>query len=235
MKIVQYNNGNDIVVEFQDEYKYKIHTTYQAFYKGNVKNPYYPSVYGVGVVGDKYPISKNGKLIKEYDTWKCMLRRCFDKRYKEKQPSYQNVSCCDEWLLYENFYEWIHEQENFDKWLVGVRWALDKDILIKGNKTYSPNACCLVPQNVNNVFTIKDIKQDISPVTINEVLDYCDDNQLDINRDNIKYAVECISKDRYKFKKENLIRKVAQKEYIKGNITKQCYDAMINCQAKIVD
>ena len=235
MKIVEYNNSNDIIVEFQDEYKYKIHTTYQVFHRGNVKNPYYPSVYGVGIVGAKYPISKNGNLIKEYDIWKCVLRRCFDEKTKEKQPTYKNVTCCKEWLLYENFYKWLHSQENFDKWLNGYKWAVDKDILVKGNKIYSPDACCLVPQNVNSVFIVKNIKEEAFPITIDEVLNYCDNNKLEINRNNIEYALEYISKNKYKVKKENTIKQIAQKEYDKGNITKKCYEVMMNYEVEVTN
>ena len=35
--------------------------------------------------------------------------------------------------------------------------GIDKDILVKGNKVYSPNTCCLVPKNVNNLFIKKHI------------------------------------------------------------------------------
>jgi hypothetical protein len=38
MKIVEYNNTNDIIVEFQDEYKLRVHTGYNNFLKGKVKN-----------------------------------------------------------------------------------------------------------------------------------------------------------------------------------------------------
>ncbi len=31
MKIIEYNNAKDIVIEFQDEYRTKIHTRYDCF------------------------------------------------------------------------------------------------------------------------------------------------------------------------------------------------------------
>lgn len=39
----------------------------------------------------------------------------------------------------------------------------------------------------------------------------------------------------YKMHKENLIKQVAQEEYSKGNITKQCYEAMMNYEVEITD
>ena len=51
MKVAEYNKSSDISVEFQDEYKVNIHTSYASFCKGDVKNPYAPSVFGVGKIG----------------------------------------------------------------------------------------------------------------------------------------------------------------------------------------
>ena len=39
----------------------------------------------------------------------------------------------------------------------------------------------------------------------------------------------------YKKFKESLIKKIAQVEYKKCNITKQCYDAMMNYRVEITD
>ena len=36
---------------------------------------------------------------------------------------------------------------------IGIeRMHLDKDILIKGNKVYSPDTCLIVPQSINEIF-----------------------------------------------------------------------------------
>ena len=60
MKIVEYNNVLDIVIEFQDEHKYRVHTSYQAFKKGKCKNPYFASVFGHGYLG----VDKEGNVPK---------------------------------------------------------------------------------------------------------------------------------------------------------------------------
>lgn len=239
MRIIEYYNSDNIVIQFQDKYKAKVHTSYKNFKKGGVRNPYCVSVRGVGIVGVKYPTSLDNKRLKEYITWDNVLYRCFDKDYKKVQPTYKESTVCDKWLLYENFYEWLHSQENFNKWLNGDRWALDKDILIKGNKIYSPDTCCLIPQRINNLFTKQDCKRGDLPIGV--------------RRRNNKFRVSCNNMllgklvnigtyetieqafQAYKTYKESYIKQVAQEEYSLGNITKKCYDAMMSYEVEITD
>lgn len=166
MRIIEYNNANDIIIEFQDEYKTKINTRYSHFLNGDIKNPYHPDLYNVGINGNKYPSRKNGCKVKEYNAWTNILTRCYDKKYKEKNPTYIDSVFCKKWLLFENFYEWMHQQKNFDKWLNGEKWAVDKDILVKGNKIYSPETSCLVPPNVNLLFTKCDKARSDLPIGV---------------------------------------------------------------------
>ena len=239
MKIIEYNNSENILIEFQDKHKAKVHTKYQMFLNGKVKNPYFPEVFNVGIIGGKYPISINGKCVKEYIAWQGLLRRCFDEKLKEKYKTYKNVSCCDEWLLYENFYEWIHSQENFDKWLNGNNWDVDKDILFKGNKVYSPDTCCLVPQNINKLFNKHNTSRGDLPIGVTKSLNkfraYCKnpfENKV-IYLGTYLTVKEAF--DVYKDYKEKIIRQMAEIEYNKNNITKQCYISMINYQVEIID
>ena len=243
MKIVEYNRVDDILVEFQDEYKARVHTQYTNFKRRNVKNPYYPSVYGVGITGDKYStwIIGEDKHTKEYDAWQNMLARCFDEKIKEKYPTYKNVTCCKEWLLYDNFYEWMHRQLNFDKWYANDKWHVDKDILIKGNKVYSPDTCCLIPQNVNKLFLKHDLFRGGLPIGVTK----CSNregfiarcmNPITNQRDYIGYyGTPERAFFAYKLYKEDLIKQVAQIEFNKENITKSCYDAMMKYEVEITD
>ena len=239
MKIIEYRQYKDIVVEFQDKYKGKVHTTYDNFMKGGVKNPYYPSVYGVGMVGTKYKTKVNGKNVKEYMAWQGMLKRCFDLKYKEKHQTYCDAVCCDEWLLFENFYEWLHEQENFDKWLNGINWAIDKDISVKWNKVYSPEICYLVPHNVNKLFTKRDALRGSLPIGVTKNTKgfraECN-NQLTNKRECLgTYSTPEQAFQAYKSYKENFIKQVAKIEFFNGNITEKCYDAMMRYIVEITD
>lgn len=239
MKIVKYNDSMNIIVEFQDDYKTKICTTYNNFVKGTVKNPYHKSVFGVGMIGNKYPTWTNGKHTKEYTAWSKMIERCFSAEFKSKQNTYKDVKCCDEWLLYENFYEWLHQQDNFNKWLIEDKWSVDKDILIKGNKIYSPETCCLVPKNINSLFVKCNSARGGLPIGVSK----CGSlfrakcrNPLTSKCEYLgDYHTQIDAFESYKKYKEAIIKQVAENEYNSGNITKQCYSAMLNYIVEITD
>ena len=240
MKIVKCDDNSNIVVEFQDEHKARVHTQYHNFVIGSVKNPYHPSVYGIGIIGTKYPVSINCKKIKEYNVWQSMLQRCHSTLYKEKRVAYKDVTCCEEWLNYENFYEWLHSQSNFDKWYKGNRWAVDKDILYKGNKVYSPENCCLIPQNVNCLFLKREAERGKYPIGVYCTEDgfaaRCRNPFLDKAVEIGKYSTpENAFYFGYKPYKEDIIKMVAEVEFEAGNITKQCYEAMMNYEVEIDD
>ena len=243
MKIIKYNEATDIVVQFQDEYRAEVHTQYTNFKRGNVKNPYFPSVYGVGITGNKYQtwITGTNEHTKEYDAWQNMLARCFDKKIKEKYPTYKDAACCEEWLYYDNFYEWLHKQPNFNNWHNNDGWHLDKDILIKGNKIYSPDTCVLVPYNVNKLFVKHELHRGNLPIGVTK----CNNrdgfiarcmNPITNKRDYIGYySTPLKSFIAYKSYKENLIKEIARLEFNNGNITERCYCAMMNYEVEITD
>ena len=240
MRIIEYNKTSDIVVEFQDEHKATVHTNYNNFRNGLVKNPYYPMVYRVGIAGNKYKtVDENSKSTREYMTWYHIIQRCYSGKLKEKQPAYKDIAVCSEWLYYENFYEWLHSQPNFDKWYNGKRWALDKDILSKGNKVYSPENCCLVPQNVNCLFLKREAERGKHPIGVR----YTNDGFLASCHNpftNRREELGCYPTPEkafiaYKNYKEDIIKKVAQIEFDAGNITEQCYQAMMSYEVEITD
>ena len=236
MKIVEYKKSNNITVEFQDKYRAQIKTRYSHFKNGTIINPYHASVCGIGMPGIKYGSVRNGKVTKEYPTWSYMIEICSCETSK-------NAICCEEWLLFDNFYEWLHSQENFDKWLNGEYWTLDKDILIKGNKIYSPETCCLVPRMVNSLFKKQENKKTRLPIGVQfeanrqRYIANCSNsvNGKDYNMylgsfNNSEDAFKC-----YKEYKENLIKRVARIEFNKGNITKRCFESMLKYEVEITD
>ena len=108
--IVKYENSNDITVKFEKTGEV-VKTTYQCFKKGEIKSRFTPSVYGMGVIGNEKTKDGNGKSLKSYETWKSMLRRCYDKKYKQNNPTYKDVNCCEEWHNYSNFKKWYEAEK----------------------------------------------------------------------------------------------------------------------------
>ena len=145
-KIVKYNNSKNVEIRF-------INTGYETSVRlgqvksGSIKDPYAPSVYGVGVVGTKYPIAINGVQTKEYMLWKRMLERCYSERFKKKRPTYEGCEVSDKFKSYEYFYEWCHKQIGFGN----DGWHLDKDLITKGNKVYSESTCVFIPAEINSL------------------------------------------------------------------------------------
>ena len=78
MRVIDYINAANITIEFQDKYRAKVKCTYLNYTKGQVKNPFFPSVLGIGYIGDT-PDRKNLRRSKKYISWADMLDRCYGK------------------------------------------------------------------------------------------------------------------------------------------------------------
>jgi len=112
--------------------------------KGCVRNPYYPTLCGIGYSGE----GKYSSLNKDaYLRWKGMIQRCYDNNRNHNQKCYERVAVCEEWHNFQNFAEWFYEKYDFK---LMKNWCIDKDILSLEHKVYSPETCCLVPLIINN-------------------------------------------------------------------------------------
>ena len=162
MVIVGYRNNMDIDVYFP-KYNWTFeHTQYSNFKKGKVQCPYEPRVYGVGFVGEgKYKTFENGKHTDEYKIYYQMMRRCYDPKFHEKEPTYKDCIVEDHLLNFQCMGEWI--KNNYYE-VPGEKMCLDKDILCKGNKVYSRDKCIFVPNRINLLFTKRDKSRGKCPI-----------------------------------------------------------------------
>jgi len=119
-------------------------------------------VCGVGVNDWVGNVKVGGKLIMECQLWQNMLKRCFTDGFKQSRPTYKDVTCSKEWLSMTNFVNDVSKMKGFG--LSG--WCLDKDILQKGNKLYSKDTCCFVPQEVNLLLIKSDKSRGEYPVGV---------------------------------------------------------------------
>ena len=116
-------------------------------------------VCGVGVNDSDYVVVEwettvvNGKQKRErvwicpfYQVWTNMINRCYSINSQERNKTYTGCTVSEEWLTFSDFKAWMMTQD-FE------RKQLDKDLLIEGNKIYSPGTCVFVSGMVNS-FTI---------------------------------------------------------------------------------
>lgn len=106
-------------------------------------------VHGFGVNDADYsvrPTESDGKQIicPFYMTWNNMLERAYSPIYHARRPTYIDVTVCDEWRSFMAFRAWMMEQDWEGK-------ALDKDVLVPGNKVYSPETCVFVTREINSL------------------------------------------------------------------------------------
>lgn len=108
--------------------------------------------------GGKYKTKMGGRHTTAYRTWRNILYRCYDKKAHRKTPTYIGCAVSIEWHDFQNFADWF-EAGAFS----GLGYHVDKDILVSGNKVYSPDTCCLVPSELNLLFTNHGAKRGDSP------------------------------------------------------------------------
>lgn len=146
-EIIEYKAWNDLTIKFENGYITKV-KYYDGFKKGIIKNPYCPSVYNIGYLGET-STRENGKPLKSYKIWEAMIKRCYSKKSNINYPSYDKCEVCEEWLCYANFKNW-YDKNIYE--IIGENICLDKDILVQNNKIYSPETCIFVPEYINKLF-----------------------------------------------------------------------------------
>lgn len=157
-----------------------------------------------------------------YQKWLGMLERCYDSKFQSKSPTYIGCSVCEEWHLLSNFAKWATDPAN------GYRegYHIDKDILVKGNKVYSPDTCCFVPPKINGLFTNPIRVQKGSVVGVRkhfsryecrfkgEIIGYFDSEES--------------ASMAYKNAKKQYVIVLCKEYFEKGLITEKVYQAVLN-------
>ena len=188
-------------------------------------------VFGVGVNDGKYHAFLNNNIVKEYDLWYSMLRRCYG---KSVYNTYIGCEVSDNFKHYSYFYEWCHKQIGFGN----EGWQLDKDLLVKGNKTYNEYSCVFIPKELNSLLVKHDAKRGEHPLGVCWHKRY-DKFTCSINLNNGKrkhlgyFETEHEAFNTYKQAKEAFVKEQANKW--KGQIDERAYQALIKYAVEITD
>ena len=232
-KVLKYNDSKNIEIQFLNT-GFETKVQLGSIRNGEVKDPYSPSVCGVGILGVKCQTKINGVRTKEYELWCHMLQRCYSDVLKKRCPTYEGCEVSDNFKSYEYFYEWCNKQIGFgDK-----GFDLDKDLLIKGNKVYSEDSCVFIPREINQLLTKRTASRG------EYLIGVCWHNTSKAfvamvrknkgKREHLGYFnTELEAFNAYKQAKESFIKEQANKW--KGKIDDRAYNALMNYQVEITD
>ena len=139
-EIVEYKSAQNITIKIKEPREHLVVVTGSNLARGNVYNKYRISTMN-GVFGD----AKVDSSSKCYRTWVSLLRRVY--RSPEHVVAYKDCIICEDWHYLEKFEQWVEQQ------VYQESWQLDKDLLVKGNKTYAPEFCVFIPKEINTFLT----------------------------------------------------------------------------------
>jgi hypothetical protein len=229
-EIVECLNSKKLTLKFLDKYEYTLYNrNYTDVLKGEVKNPYYPSVYNVGYLGvGKYSNKSHPKI---YERWKKMIHRCYDEKSLTSTPCYRGVTVCEEWHNFQNFEEWY--EENFKPYMQD--WQLDKDILQNGTKVYNPETCCFIPQDANKFLVKPSKRKDKLPLGIRLVGKTYEASMSKYGKKVNLGSSTIVEKafELYKDAKEKYAKEIA--ENYKGIVDDRVYQVLVNFKINITD
>lgn len=175
-------------------------------------------VCGVGI-NDFY----GKKTDRSYNVWQHLIKRCYSKNIKRP---YKGCTVCDEWKLYSNFKKFYDDNCKNDS------FHLDKDILVQGNKIYSPNTCLFVPEEINDSIKSEwsDNKSLPLGVTMTRYGKYRARCIINKGKKQTHLGVFDTEKEAFSIYKEyklSRIKEMAERYFKLGDIDKRTYDAIL--------
>lgn len=145
--VEEYINSSNVTVRFLETGGVK-KTKYCHVLSGGVRDDMFPSVCGVGYIGNGNYKSRIGRVKTTcYHKWRSMINRCYSDEYHKLKPTYKDCTVCEEWHNFQNFAKWFEDNYPQD----GKDYQLDKDIKVRGNRVYSPDTCMFVSASDNTV------------------------------------------------------------------------------------
>ena len=229
--VLEYTNSRGITVKFINTGNVR-KVGASELKKGKIRDNELKPIYKVGIMDIPNTI-KRGTKPKSYNTWDSMLQRCYNENLRHLHQTYADCVVSDDFKYYSKFKEWCEKQIGFEQ----EGWALDKDILVKGNKIYSADNCCFVPQEINCLIISANAARGGLPVGVYYEKDTgklkvrvsIDGKMKHIGR----YTCKLEAFNAYKQAKENHIKKVAEKW--REQIDPRVYDALMAWEINIDD
>lgn len=145
--IILEEHPKTLLIEWVDDFRHKEEINKTKFVKSLFRNPFSPSVKGFGYRGvgphksSLYGVATNVEIC-----WRNLITRTCCEEHKAKVPSHKDNTICLDWLCFQTFGDWyvLNYKSGYE---------LDKDLLIRGNKHYSPETCVMLPKEINSLIS----------------------------------------------------------------------------------
>ena len=109
--IIEYKNSRNVTIQFDDGTIVK-NRRYDRINKGIAVSPYDKSINNICCIGEgKYKVWEDGKHTFEYGFYHNITTRCFNSNYKDIEKTYQDVTICEEWKIFQNFAKWVENNK----------------------------------------------------------------------------------------------------------------------------
>ena len=235
--VINYFNASNVIVQFLNTGA-RTKTCSGDILNGYVKDVFSPNIFNKGYLGCHDATVTRKNRPESYNVWWDMIRRCCCETYKRKKPRYMSSVVDTRFESYFNYRSWCEKQIGFGcKDEKGRPFALDKDILIKGNKVYSEDTCCFVPQEVNSLFVKSNARRGECLVGVTYRKDR---KKYKAGMNNTEgssfighFDTELEAFQAYKQAKESKVKEVA--ELYKDRIDPRVYEALMNYVVEITD
>lgn len=226
-KIIEHIDCYNVIIEFQDSHKYVLTAQASQLRLGTIGNPYTPSVFGIGYMGvGRFKSQYDHKIPTYSKRWRNMIGRCYSEKIQARHPTYKGCTVSDDWHNYQNYAEWFTSQKYKDE-----GYEVDKDLMVAGNKIYSPETCVLIPKEINTLILGDNSRKGDLPngVSFDKKMGlFRSRHGLSGKEQRLVGYFDCPHEahQAYVVAKESYVKEVANKW--RGRIDERVYDALMN-------
>lgn len=227
--VLNYYSALNITVQFVNTGNIK-KVRRSALESGKVADKESYLIQGVGYIGHgSYSWKTHFEI---HNRWTAMLNRCYDPKSLAQNPAYIDCSVCAEWLNFQNFAKWFEENAN------NPFYEIDKDVVDKHSRLYSPTTCILLPKIINQIFVKRKSKRGELPIGVSWNRNKTGFVARLSNKFGFKTHLGTFNDSHeafmaYKVAKEKLIKYAANQ--FKDELSERAYKALMDYQVDITD
>lgn len=149
-------NVRRLVVKFKNT-GYTVETFPDCVMKGQIKDPYFPVIAGVGYMGEPVDFEYK-KQLREYNTWLNMINKCYNKDYQTyRNNGGSGITVCKEWHCFANFLNDLRQYPEYNVWRFDKSYGIG--LCGRDLKEYNFDNCILIENGGSNAMKTTQFKK----------------------------------------------------------------------------